>query len=188
MAAARAAGPGRGPCPARRRGGLACPRPGLLRPAAEYLATAATGRPVVIGGARLPGGGRPNRDRGPEGTGRTDHHGTGEHLARRDAVARERRRGPLSERKLHRPLSCVDRSLPDRPRRGFRPWTRATPYWWPARRSRSDRDGPPPLARLLIVPRILLGLGLERLVLHSGELEYRGRSSTRDAPRPGPRE
>ena len=50
-----------------------------------------------------------------------------------------------------------------------------------ARRSRSDRDGPPPFARLLIVPRILLGFGLQRLVLHSGELEYHGRSSTRSA-------
>ena len=38
---------------------------------------------------------------------------------------------------------------------------------------------PPPLGRLLVVPRILLGFGLERLTLHSGELRYLGRELTR---------
>ena len=50
-----------------------------------------------------------------------------------------------------------------------------------ARREPADPAGPPPLARLLAVPRILLGLGLERLVLHSGTIEYRGRASDHSA-------
>ena len=45
----------------------------------------------------------------------------------------------------------------------------------------SDPPRPPPLGRLLVVPRILLGLGFKRLALYSGELRYHGRELTRSS-------
>ena len=154
--------------------------PGLLRPAAEYLATAATGRPVVIGAldfqvvdgrtvieARKVRVGQTTTERVSVSLAgmRSHANGDGVRFPNGSSIGRFR--------------ASIDLSLTGPPRISTVDASGAVLV--AARRSRSDQDGPPPLARLLIVPRILLGLGLQRLVLHSGELEYRGRSSTRSA-------
>ena len=50
-----------------------------------------------------------------------------------------------------------------------------------ARARAGDAGAAPRFERLLVVPRILLELGLERLSLRSSEIEYRGRALTRTA-------
>ena len=154
--------------------------PGLLRPAAEYLATAATGRPVVIGALDLQVvDGRTVIEARKVRVGQTTTERVSVSLAgMRSHANGDGVRFPNGSSIGHFRAS-IDLSLTGLPRISTVDTSGAVLV--AARRSRSDRDGPPPLARLLIVPRILLGLGLERLVLHSGEIEYRGRSSTRSA-------
>lgn len=154
--------------------------PGLLRAAAEYVATAATGRPVAIEALDL---------RLLEGRAVIE--------ARRVRVGQtttERVSIPLTGLRSHASgdgvrfpngssleqfRASIDFSLAGPPRISSVDATGAVLV--AARRPAADRDGPPPLARLLVVPRLLLGLGLERLVVHSGALEYRGHSLTQSA-------
>ena len=154
--------------------------PGLLRSAAEYVATAATGRPVAIEAldlrivegrtvieARRVRVGQTTTERVSISlTGLRSHaNGDGVRFPNGSSLAQFR--------------ASVDFSLAGLPRVSTVDATGAVLVT--ARRPAADPDGPPPLARLLVVPRILLGLGLERLVVHSGALEYRGRSLTQSA-------
>ena len=154
--------------------------PGLLRSAAAYVATAATGRPVAIEAldlrlvegrmvieARRVRVGQTTTERVSFSlTGLRSHaNGHGVRFPNGSSIEQFR--------------ASIDFSLAGRPRISTVDATGAVLV--AARRPTSDPDGPPPLARLLVVPRILLGLGLERLVLHSGALEYRGRTQTQSA-------
>ena len=154
--------------------------PGLLRSAAEYVAAAATGRPVTIETLELQlVEGRPvieaHRVRvGQTTTERVSISLTGfRSHANGDGV-----RFPNGS-SLEQFRASIDFSFAGRPR--ISTVDAAGAVLVAARRPAADPDGPPPLARLLVVPRILLGLGLERLVVHSGALEYRGRSLTQSA-------
>ena len=154
--------------------------PTLLRPTAEYLVTAATGRPTAIGGLDFQvAEGRILIEARKVRVGRTTTERVSVSLAGMRAQANgDGLRFPNGSSIGHFRAS-IDLSLTGLPRVTTVDATDAVLV--AVRRGRSDPDGPPPLARLLIVPRILLRLGLERLVLHSGEIEYRGRSSVRSA-------
>lgn len=154
--------------------------PGLLRPAAEYVATAATGRPVAIEAldlrlvegrtvleARRVRVGQTTTERVSISLAGLRWHASG------DGV---RFPNGSSVEQFH---ASIDFSLGGRPRITTVDATGALLV--AARRPAADPGGPPPLARLLVVPRILLGLGLERIVVHSGALEYRGRALTQSA-------
>ena len=150
--------------------------PGLLRPAAEYLASAATGRPVAIGALdfRMVEG-RPLIEARKVRVGRTTTERVSISLAgMRSHANGDGVRFPNGSSIDHFRAS-IDLSLTGLPRISNVDATGAVLV--AARRERAGPDAPPPLARLLVVPRILLGLGLDRLVLHSGEIRYRGRSS-----------
>ena len=154
--------------------------PGVLRPAAEYVATAATGRPVVIGALdfRLVEG-RTVVEAREVRVGQTTTQRVSISLAgMRSHANGDGVRFPNGSSIDHFRAS-IELSLTGRPRISTVDATGAVLV--AARRSASHSTGPPPLARLLVVPRILLGLGLERLVLHAGKLEYRGLSSTQSA-------
>jgi len=154
--------------------------PGLLRPAAEYAATAATGRPVTIESLDL---------QVVEGRTVIDARGVrvGQTTTERVSISLAGLRSHANGHGVRFPngssleqfRASIDFSLTGPPRISTVDATGAVLV--AARRSAADPSGPPPLSRLLVVPRILLGLGLERLVVHSGTLEYRGRSLTRSA-------
>ena len=154
--------------------------PGLLRSAAEYVATAATGRPVVIEALDL---------RLVEGRTVIEAHRVrvGQTTTERVSILLTGLRSQATGDRVRFPngssleqfRASIDFSLAGPPRISTVDATGAVLV--AARRSAADPDGPPPLARLLVVPRILLGLGLERLVVHSGALEYRGRFLTQSA-------
>lgn len=154
--------------------------PGLLRSAAEYAAAAATGRPVSIEALdlRLVEGRTVIEARrvriGQTTTERVSISLTGlRSQANGDGV-----RFPNGS-SLEQFRASIDFSLTGVPRISTVDATGAVLV--AARRPAAEPDGPPPFARLLVVPRILLGLGLERIVVHSGALEYRGRSLTQSA-------
>ena len=154
--------------------------PGVLRSAAEHFASGATGRPVVIGALDLRWvEGRAVIEAREVRVGQTTTERVSFSLtglrshANGDGV-----RFPNGSSIEHFRAS-IDLSLTGRPRVSTVDASGAILV--AARRARSDAAGPPPLGRLLIVPRILLRLGLERLVLHSGALQYHGRSSTHSA-------
>ena len=154
--------------------------PTLLRPAAEYLATAASGRPVVIGGLDFRmAEGRVRIEAREVRVGQTTTERVSVSLAGMRAHANGGGVRFPNGSSVERFRASIDLSLTGPPRVSTVDATGARLV--AARRSRADPDGPPPFARLLVVPRILLRLGLERLVLHSGEIEYRGRSSVRSA-------
>ena len=154
--------------------------PGLLRSAAEYVGTAATGRPVVIGALDLRlVEGRAVIEARRVRVGQTTTERVSFSLAGlRSHASGDRVRFPngSSVEQFH---ASIDFSLAGLPRISTVDATGAVLV--AARRPAADPDGPPPLARLLVVPRILLGLGLERIVVHSGSLEYRGRTLTQSA-------
>ncbi len=154
--------------------------PGLLRPVVEYVATAAAGRPVVIGELELRmEEGRTVVEARKVRVGQTTTERVSISLiGMRSHVTGSGVRFPNGS-SVDRFLASVDLSPTGRPRLSTVDATGAVLV--AARRARADSAGSPPLARLLAVPRILLRLGLERLVLHSGELEYRGRTLTRSA-------
>ena len=154
--------------------------PGGLRSAVQYAATAATGRPVAIGALdfRLEEGRAVIEARGVQ-VGQTttqrvaisltglQWHANGDGVRFPNGSAVEHFRATIDLSPISRPrISAVDAN---------------GAVLVVARRVPPDSAGPPPLARLLVVPRLLLRLGLERLVLHSGEIEYRGRSLTQSA-------
>ena len=155
--------------------------PGVLRTAAEHLASAATGRPVEIGAldlrlvegravieARQVRVGQTTTERVSFSLSGLRSHASGDGVRFPNGSSIENFR------------ASVDLSLTGRPRISTVDASGAVLV--AARRAPSDAAaGPPPLGRLLVVPRILLRLGLERLVLHSGVLEYRGLSSTHSA-------
>ena len=154
--------------------------PGLLRSAAEHVASAATGRPVSIEALdlRLAEGRTVIEARrvriGQTTTERVSISLTGlRSQANGDGV-----RFPNGS-SIEQFRASIDFSLAGRPRISTVDATGAVLV--ATRRPEADPDGPPPLARLLVVPRILLGLGLERIVVHSGALEYRGRTLTQSA-------
>ena len=154
--------------------------PGLLRAAAEYVATAATGRPVLIGSLDLRTvDGRAVIEAREVRVGRTTTERVSISLAGwRSHASGDGVRFPNGGTVDHFRAS-IDFSLTALPKI---PTVEATGAGLvAARRARSGSDRPPPLARLLAVSRLFLRFGLERLVLHSGEIEYRGRSSTRSA-------
>ena len=152
--------------------------PGQLRPVAERVAAAVTGRPVSIesldlrieergvtvevGAVRI--GGTTVETTSIRIAGRRSHlQGSGVRLPSGSFI--ETFRAPLDLSLSRRPgLSTVD---------AFGVVLVVT------RGEPSDPPRPPPLGRLLVVPRILLGFGLERLTLHSGEIRYHGRELTR---------
>ena len=154
--------------------------PGLLRPAAEYAASAATGRPVTIESLDL---------RVVEGRTVIDARGVrvGRTTTEQVSISLVGLRSHASGHGVRFPngssldqfRASIDFSLVGPPRISTVDATGAVLV--AARASAADPNDPPPLSRLLVVPRILLGLGLERLVVHSGTLEYRGRSLTRSA-------
>ena len=154
--------------------------PGLLRSAAEYVGTAATGRPVVIGALDLRlVEGRTVIEARRVRVGQTTTERVSISLAGlRSHASGDRVRFPNggSVEQFH---ASIDFSLAGLPRISTVDATGAVLV--AARRPAADPDGPPPLARLLVVPRILLGLGLERIVVHSGAIEYRGRALTQSA-------
>ena len=154
--------------------------PALLRPTAEYLVTVATGRPTAVGSLDFQVvEGRILIEARKVRVGRTTTERVSVSLAGMQAQANgDGLRFPNGSSIGHF-LASIDLSLTGLPRINTVDATDAVLV--AVRRSRSDPDGPPPLARLLVVPRILLRLGLERLVLHSGGIEYRGRSSVRSA-------
>ena len=154
--------------------------PGVLRSAAEHLASAATGRPVVIGALDLRlAEGRAVIEARDVRVGRTTTERVSFSLAGlRSHANGDGVRFPNGSSVEHFRAS-IDLSLTGRPRISTVDASGAILV--AARRAPSGADGPPPLARLLVVPRILLRLGLERIVLHSGALEYRGLASTRSA-------
>ena len=155
--------------------------PSILRSAAEHVASAATGRPVAIGtlGLRVVQGHPVIEVTGVRIGKTTIEHGSVSLAGMRSHAQGEGVRFPNGS-SLDRFRASIDLSLTGRPR--VSTVEAAGAVLVTARRTRSDPNGsPPPFARLLIVPRILLGLGLERLVLHSGTLEVRGRSSTHSA-------
>lgn len=154
--------------------------PGVLRSAVEHLASGATGRPVSIGAldlqwvegravveAREVRVGKTTTERVSFSLAglRSHANGDGVRFPNGSSIGHFRASLDLSLTGLPR-ISTVDAS---------------GAVLVAVRRGPSDATGPPPLGRLLVVPRILLRLGLERLVLHSGTLEYRGRSSTHSA-------
>ena len=154
--------------------------PGLLRSAAEHVASAATGRPVSIEALdlrRVEGRTVIEARRvriGQTTTERVSISLTGlRSQANGDGV-----RFPNGS-SLEQFRASIDFSLAGRPRITTVDATGAVLV--ATRRPVNDPDGPPPLARLLVVPRLLLGLGLERIVVHSGALEYRGRTLTQSA-------
>ncbi|MCY4451248.1 MAG: DUF3971 domain-containing protein [Immundisolibacterales bacterium] len=154
--------------------------PGLVRPIAERLATTATGRPVTIGTLdfRLLEG-RVLIDATQVRVGQTTTERVSMSLSGMRSHARgEGVRFPNGS-SLEQFRATLDFSVAGVPRISTVDATGAVLV--AARRAQSDPSGPPPLARLLIVPRILLGLGLERLVIHSGAIEYRGRKSVHNA-------
>ena len=154
--------------------------PGLLRSAAEYAASAATGRPVAIGALDLRRvEGRTVIEARRVRVGQTTTERVSISLAGlRSHASGEGVRFPNGSSLEHFRAS-IDFSLAGRPRISTVDATGAVLV--AARRPAADPHGPPPLARLLVVPRILLRLGLERIVVHSGALEYRGRSLTQSA-------
>ena len=151
--------------------------PGILRPAAEYIVTAATGRPAAIGAIdfRLVEGRTVVEVRRVRVGQTTTERVSIAFSGMRSHVTGDGVRFPNGSSIEHF-LASIDLSLTGRPRISTVDATGAVLV--ARRRPRSDSTGPPPLARLLVVPRILLGLGLERLVLRSGKLEYHGLSST----------
>ena len=154
--------------------------PTLIRPAAEYLATAVTGRSVVIGALDFQMvEGQARIEARKVRVGQTTTERVSVSLAGMRAHANGGGVRFPNGSSVDRFRASIDLSLTGPPRVSTVDATGARLV--ATRRSRIDPDGPPPLARLLVVPRILLRLGLERLVLHSGEIEYRGRSSTRSA-------
>lgn len=154
--------------------------PGLLRSAAEHVAATATGRPVAIEALDL---------RLVEGRPVIEAHRVrvGQTTTERVSISLTGLRSHANGDGVRFPngssieqfRASIDLSLSGRPRISTVDATGAVLV--AARRPAADPDGPPPLARLLVVPRILLRLGLERLVVHSGALEYRGRSLTQSA-------
>ena len=154
--------------------------PGALRPAAEYIATTATGRPVVIGALEVRRvEGRTTIEARKVRVGRTTTERVGISFTGLRAHANgDGVRFPNGSSVEHFRAS-IELSLTGRPRLSTVDASGAMLV--AARRTPSNPGGPRPFARLLVVPRILLGLGLERLVLHSGEIEYRGRSLTHSA-------
>ena len=154
--------------------------PGLLRSAAEYVATAVTGRPVAIESLDL---------RLVEGRTVIEARGVrvGQTTTERVSISLSGLRSHANGDGVRFPngssleqfRASIDFSFDGHPRISTVDATGAVLV--AARRPAADPDGQPPLARLLVVPRILLGLGLERLVVHSGALEYRGRSGTQSA-------
>ena len=152
--------------------------PDLLRPVAERVAAAVTGRLVSIGtlDLRIEDGGA-IAEVGAVRIGET----TVEQASILLAGTRSRLRGSgvrlPSGSFIERFDAPLDLALSGRPKLStvdafgvVLVVTRGKP---------SDPPRPPPLARLLIVPRILLGFGLERLALHSAEVHYRGRELSR---------
>ena len=154
--------------------------PGLVRPFAEQVAATATGRPVTIGTLdfRLLDGrvvieatqirvGQTTTERLSISLSGMRSHAQGEGVRFPNGSSLEQFQATLEFSVAGVPrISTVD----------------ATGAVLVAtRRAQSDPSSPPPLVRLLIVPRILLGLGLERLVMHSGTIEYRGRNSVHSA-------
>ena len=154
--------------------------PGLVRPLAERLATTATGRPVTIGTLDLHLlEGRVMIEATQVRVGQTTTERVSMSLAGMRSHARgEGVRFPNGS-SLEQFRATLDFSVAGVPRISTVDATGAVLV--AARRAQSDPSGPPPLARLLIVPRILLDLGLERLVIHSGAIEYRGRKSVHNA-------
>ena len=154
--------------------------PGVLRSAAERLASGTTGRPVVIGALDLRWvEGRAVIEAREVRVGQTTTERVSFSLTGlRSHASGDGVRFPNGSSIEHFRAS-IDLSLTGRPRVSTVDASGALLV--AARRARSDAAGPPPLGRLLVVPRILLRLGLDRLVLHSGAIEYRGRSSTRSA-------
>lgn len=154
--------------------------PGVLRSAAEHVASAVTGRPVVIGALdlRLVEGRAVIEARGVQ-VGRTTTERVSFSLAGlRSHASGDGVRFPNGSSIEHFRAS-IELSLTGRPRVSTVDASGAILV--AARRAPSGAAGPPPLGRLLVVPRILLRLGLERLVLHSGALEYRGLASAHSA-------
>ena len=154
--------------------------PGLIRPLAERIATVVAGRPVVIGAldVRMLEG-RVVVDAAGVRVGRTSTERVSVSFAGvRSQVHGEGVRFPNGS-SVDQFRASVDFSFAGVPRIPTVDATGAVLV--AARRAPADPSGPPPLARLLVVPRILLGLGLERLVLHSGRFEYRGRASVHTA-------
>ena len=154
--------------------------PGLIRTVAEYVAGAATGRPVAIGAIELRmTDGRAVIEAGEVRVGLTTTERVSISLAgMRAHVSGGGVRFPNGS-SFEQFRASIELSLTGFPRISTVDATGAVLV--ARRRPRTDSSGPPPLDRLLVVPRILLGLGLERLVLRSGELEYRGLSSTQSA-------
>ena len=154
--------------------------PGLLRSAAEHVASVATGRPVSIEALdlRLVEGRTVIEARRVQ-VGRTTTERVSISLTGlRSQANGEGVRFPNGS-SLKQFRASIDFSLAGRPRISTVDATGAVLVT--TRRPVNTPDGQPPLARLLVVPRILLGLGLERIVVHSGALEYRGRSRTQSA-------
>ena len=154
--------------------------PGLVRPFAERIATMATGRPVTVGTLdfRLLEG-RVIIEATQVRVGQTTTERVSISLSGMRSHARgEGVRFPNGS-SLEQFRATLDLSVAGVPRISTVDATGAVLV--ATRRAQSDPSGPPPLERLLIVPRILLGLGLERLVVHSGTIEYRGRKSVHSA-------
>ena len=155
--------------------------PGLVRPLAERLASAATGRPVTIGALDLTfGEGRAvvearNVRVGQTTTERVVLSISGERAQANGDGVRFPNGSSVDHFRATIELSALGRPTI--------PTVDATGAVLVAtRRDRADDpDGPPPFARLLAAPRVLLGLGLERLVVHSGHIEYRGLSERQSA-------
>ena len=154
--------------------------PGLRRPAAERIATVITGHPVIIGALDLRlGEGAAVIEARDVRIGQTTTERVRISLAgMRSHADGDGVRFPNGSSVDHFRAS-IDLSLTGRPRISTVDATGAVLV--AARREPSHPAGPPPLARLLVIPRVLLGLGLERLVVHSGEIQYRGRSATQTA-------
>ena len=156
--------------------------PGLIRPLAERLASTASGRQVVIGelefgmtGGRVVVEARDvrvgltttERVRFSLGGSRAHASGAGVLFPNGSYVDQFR--------------ATIELSLAGRPRIATVDAIGAVLVTARRPPTGSGPAGAPPFARLLVVPRILLGLGLERLVLHNGTLEYRGLSSEHTA-------
>ena len=154
--------------------------PALLRPVAERVTSAVTGRPVSIGsldlrredgrtlievrGMRI---GQATVERLSVSLGGAGPHVDGNGIRLPSGSSVERFRAALEFSLLARPvLPTVDAS-------GV--------VLVVVRGEPSHPPRPPPLDRLLIMPRMLLGFGLERLTVHSGEIRYRGRELSRSA-------
>ena len=152
--------------------------PDHLRPVAERVTAAVTGRPVSLGSLDLR-----IEERGItiEAGALRIGEATVERTNIRLAGARSHLRGSgvrlPSGSSIETFRAPLDLSLSGRP--GLSTVDAFGVVLVAARGEPSDPPRPLPLGRLLVVPRILLGFGLERLTLHSGEIRYHGRELTR---------